>query len=189
MIIVYGWTSKSKIAISGMLIGVFITAIISKLFSDFASLTGATVEEVMFLKDYLGEGIDFRGLLLASFILGSLGILDDIAITQVSTTEELSLTNRGLKRSDLYKKAMRIGIDHIASMINTLFLAYAGASFILLLLFGLKEAPFGSVGDVLNHEVVATEVVRTLVGSIGLILTVPITTYLAAHYYGKKSKG
>lgn len=188
MVIVYGWTTKSKIAISGMLIGVLITAIISKLFTDFAALTGTAFEEVMFLREFLGTDINFQGLLLASFILGSLGILDDIAITQTSTAQEISGTDKNLKPVELYKKSMRIGVDHIASMINTLFLAYAGASFVLLLLFGLNQAPFSSFSDVINNELVATEIVRTLVGSIGLILTVPITTYIAAQVYGKKEK-
>lgn len=188
MVIVYGWTKKSKIAISGMLIGVLITALISKIFTEFAGLTGTAVEEVMFLRDYLDTNINFSGLLLASFILGSLGILDDIAITQTSTAQEISETDKSLKPSQIYSKSMKIGVDHIASMINTLFLAYAGASFVLLLLFGLNQAPFDSFSDVINNELIATEIVRTLVGSIGLILTVPITTYIAAQVYGKKEK-
>ncbi len=186
MVIVYGWNKKSKIAISGMIVGVVITAMISKLFTDAAFLTGNTAEEIMYLKDYIQTEVDFRGLLLASFILGSLGVLDDIAITQVSTVKEISETDASLDVNSLYKRSMRVGTDHIASMINTLFLAYAGASFILLLLFGIKQAPFETVSDVINNELVATEIVRTLAGSIGLILTVPITTYIASLSYGSK---
>ncbi len=187
MVIVYGWTKKSKIAIVGMLVGVFITALIAGLFTRFASLTGSAAEGAIFLRDYLGTGIDFRGLLLASFILGSIGILNDIAVAQTSTAQEISEANKDLKPSELYKKSMEVGIDHIASMINTLFLAYAGVSFVLLLLFGLNQPPFTSFSDVINNEMIATEIVRTLVGSIGLVLTVPITTYLAAYFYGKKT--
>lgn len=186
IVIIHGWTKKSKVAISGMLIGIFFTAIISRVFTEVAYLTGSAVEEAMFLKDYLGTDINFSGLLLASFILGSLGILDDIAITQTSTAQEISKTDSTLRPIDIFKKSMRIGIDHIASMINTLFLAYAGASFTLLLLFGINQAPFDSFFDVVNNELVATEIIRTLVGSIGLILTVPITTYIAAQVYGRK---
>lgn len=186
MLIVYGWNKKSKIAISGMLIGVLLTAILSYIFSAYASLTGSSVEEVMFLKDFLGNKVDFRGLLLASFILGSLGVLDDIAVTQVSTTQEICEANKNLTQKELYKRVMRVGVDHISSMINTLFLAYAGASFILLLLFGLNQAPFETFNDVINNEVVATEIIRTLVGSIGLILTVPITTLIASYIYSKE---
>jgi uncharacterized membrane protein len=188
MLIVYGWTKKSKIAISGMLVGVVITALISKVFTDLAALTGSGADEVMFLRDYLGTGIDFRGLLLASFILGSLGILDDIAITQTSTAQEISEANKDLPPKEIYKKSMKVGVDHIASMINTLFLAYAGASFTLLLLFALNQPPFESLSDVINNQLVATEIIRTLVGSIGLILTVPITTYLASYFYGNHQK-
>lgn len=188
MVIVYGWTKKSKIAISGMLAGVVITALISKLFTDLAALTGSGADEVMFLRDYLGTGIDFKGLLLASFILGSLGILDDIAITQTSTAQEISEANKELPPKEIYKKSMKVGVDHIASMINTLFLAYAGASFTLLLLFALNQPPFESLSDVINNQLVATEIIRTLVGSIGLILTVPITTYLASYFYGNQQK-
>ncbi len=169
-----------------MLIGVFITAVTSYLFSNWASLTGSSVEEIIFLKDFLSSEIDFKGLLLASFILGSLGVLDDIAITQVSTVQEIVGTNNNLSSNQIFEKAMRVGVDHIASMINTLFLAYAGASFILLLMFGLNQEPFDSFNNVINNEAVATEIIRTLVGGIGLILTVPITTYLASIAYSKK---
>ena len=189
MLIVYGWNKKSRVAISGMLVGVIITAVISRIFTEFASLTGSTVEEVMFIKDLVGNNVDFEGLLLASFILGSLGVLDDIAITQAATTEEIVLANSKLSRGEIFKKVMRVGVDHIASMINTLFLAYAGASFVLLLLFGLNQPPFQGFVDVVNNEVVATEIIRTLVGSVGLILTVPITTYLAAYYYSDRTNG
>lgn len=188
IIIIHGWNKKSKIAIAGMLSGVFITATISHLFTEVAYLSGSAVEEAMFLKDYLGTEINFSGLLLASFILGSLGILDDIAITQTSTAKEISKTDTTLKPIEIFKKTMNIGVDHIASMINTLFLAYAGASFTLLLLFGLSQAPFDGFLDVINNELVATEIIRTLVGSIGLILTVPITTYIASQVYGKRDK-
>ncbi len=185
-LLVYGWNIKSRIAIVGTLSGVILTMVLSIIFTNFSRLTGLMPEETIYLTSFFQSQADFKGLLLASFVFGSLGVLDDIAITQVSSVEQLKITNHKLNKIDLYKKAMKIGIDHISSMINTLFLAYAGASFLLLLLFTLKQPPFETIQDVLNNEIVATEIVRTLVGSIGLILTVPTTTYIASYFYSKK---
>jgi uncharacterized membrane protein len=118
-----------------------------------------------------------QGLLLAGLIIGSLGVLDDVTVTQASAVWELHLANPAYGARDLYRSAVRIGRDHIASTVNTLVLAYAGASLPLLILFVLANA---SPAQIVNGEPVAQEVVRTLVGSIGLVASVPITTRLAA---------
>ena len=136
--------------------------------------------------DFTQGAINLQGLLLAGFIIGSLGVLDALTISQVSTVQELYRLSPELTMREAYTRAMRVGVDHISSMVNTLFLAYAGVSLPLLLLFTFKQPPFLTLGQVLNHEVIATEIVRTLVGSIGLAVAVPITTLLAAYFYTKK---
>jgi uncharacterized membrane protein len=121
--------------------------------------------------------IDLHGLLLGGIVIGSLGVLDDVTVTQASAVWELSLANTTYGFRQLYRAAIRIGRDHIASTVNTLVLAYAGASLPLLILFTLSNR---HLGDVLTGEVVAEEVVRTLIGSIGLVAAVPVTTALTA---------
>lgn len=180
---VYGFNKKATIAIAGMFVGTVIVGILSVAFTHFARLSGYAAEETMFLAGLLGSAINFEGLLLAGFIVGTLGVLDDLAVSQVSVVVELKRADQTLSRRELFRRAMRVGVDHIASMVNTLFLAYAGASLPLLLLFRFQEAPFWNTEQVLNHEIIATEIVRTLVGSIGLALTVPITTILAAYAF------
>ena len=125
----------------------------------------------------LAHKVDINGLILAGIVIGALGALDDVTVTQASTVAELRDANPAMRHAELYKSGIRIGRDHIASTTNTLALAYAGAALPLLLLFLLSAQ---SLGAVANSEVVATEIVRTLVGSIGLVAAVPITTWLAA---------
>ena len=123
------------------------------------------------------SGVDARGLLLAGMVIGALGVLDDVTVTQTSAVWELRRANPQLGAQALFRSAMRIGRDHVASAVNTLVLAYAGASLPLLLLFSLSGR---SLGEVATSQDVATEIVRTLVGSIGLVASVPVTTAVAA---------
>ena len=125
----------------------------------------------------VGAEIDLGGLLLAGIVIGALGAIDDVAVTQSSTVWELHDADPTLGAQELFGAGMRVGRDHVGSIVNTLALAYAGASLPLLILFQLSEQP---LGQLVGTEVVATEVVRTLVGSIGLVLSMPITTWLAA---------
>lgn len=185
--LVYGLNKKSSVAVMGTFAGIAIVGIFSVIFTNLTKLSGFAEEETVYLVGLMGGDINLQGLLLAGFIIGALGVLDDITVSQVSTVQEINAANPNLSRSEIYKKAMRVGVDHIASMVNTLFLAYAGAALPLLLLFSFKQEPFLTFGQVINHEIIATEIVRTLVGSIGLALAVPITTFLAAYFY-KKNK-
>jgi uncharacterized membrane protein len=114
--------------------------------------------------------------------LGTLGVLDDLIISQMVAVQEIKKANTQLSWLEVYKRAMKVGVSHLSSMTNTLFLAYAGASLPLLLLFSLKREPFLSFGQVVNHELIATEIIRTLIGSICLVLAMPIATFLAARY-------
>ena len=122
--------------------------------------------------------MDLKGLLLAgSILIGSLGVLDDVTVTQAVTVDELAQANPSISARQLYAAASRVGRAHIASVINTIVLAYAGASLPLMVLIVALDDP---IGQVLSDQLVATELVRSAVGTIGLIAAVPITTAAAA---------
>jgi len=133
----------------------------------------------MFLAQLMDNSINMRGLLLGGMIIGALGVLDDLVTTQASAVFELHHANPGFHFRGLYNSAMRIGQDHVAATVNTLVLAYAGASLPMLLLFSLAR---GDYGYLVNYAFVAEEIVRTLVGSLGLIAAVPITTVVAIFF-------
>jgi len=179
----HGVNKKTGIAIIGTLISLIITGILANAFVEASKLTGFASEEAGFLQAYKPGFINIKGLLLAGIIIGVLGVLDDITISQSAIVQQLKAANPKLKADELYKKAMVVGKDHIASMVNTLVLVYTGAALPLLLLFIDNPHPFS---EVVNYEIIADEVVRTLVGSIGLILAVPITTFIAVIMAGEK---
>jgi uncharacterized membrane protein len=180
--LIYGWSLKTHSAVLGILISLIITGVLATIFVDATRLTGFGSEEVGFLQT-AGVPIDPRGLLLAGILIGALGVLDDVTISQASSVFELSSANPAFGVRELYRRAMNIGQDHIASTVNTLVLAYVGASLPLLLLFAIYAQPFGQI---INREFVTEEVVRTLVGSLGLVTAVPITTLLAGVLTGRK---
>ena len=125
--------------------------------------------------------------MLGGIIIGSLGVLDDVTIGQAATVYELKDANPSLDAKELYRRAMSIGREHIASLINTLFLAYAGISLpIILYLVAFQNGV--PLWFALNGEPIAEEIVRTMVGSIGIILAVPITTLIASYFYGRRRK-
>ncbi|MDH3249777.1 MAG: YibE/F family protein [Acidimicrobiia bacterium] len=171
----HGFADLTHVALLGATGALTITVILSSVMTNLASFSGLAGEESLYLT--LFGGIDVAGLLLAGIVLGALGALDDVTVTQASTVWELRRANPALGVGELTAAGLRVGRDHIASTVNTLLLAYAGASIPLLLLFGLSQQ---SLGTIANSEVVAVEIVRTLVGSIGLVAAVPITTWLAA---------
>lgn len=187
--LIYGLNKKSNFAVIGTCIGLFVVGLLSVLFTNILHLTGTAEEEAIFIVDIMQSTINLKGLMLAGFIIGSLGVLDDITVSQASAAIEIHKANPKLSGKEIYKRTMRVGIDHISSMVNTLFLAYAGAFLPLLILFSIKQPPFATFSQVLNSEIIATEIARTLVGSIGLALAVPITTlitaYLIKKYYDK----
>lgn len=185
--ITWGFKKKAHIAIFSILISLGITGLISILFTKLTKLSGLADDEILFLVGNSGITINFEGLLLAGIIIGTLGVLDDVVISQISTIEQLKNANSDFKQVELYKRGMNVGVDHISSMTNTLFLAYAGASIPLLLLFTFQQEPFVGFSQIINNELIATEIVRTLVGSIGIILAVPIATFIASVYYSKNN--
>jgi uncharacterized membrane protein len=172
----HGLTARTSVAVLGTLISLLLTGLLGSLFIGWASLTGNTDDNTGLIHG-LYPNIDMSGLLLAGIIIGSLGVLDDVTVTQTSAVWELRQADPGMGPRALYRAGIRIGRDHIASVVNTLVLAYAGAALPLLLLFSIAQS---SVGTVANSELVAEEIVRTLVGSIGLVAAVPVTTALAS---------
>ena len=179
----HGLNKKTTVAIVGTIIALIITGILASIFVNFAKLTGFASEEASFLEVAKPGAINMKGLLLAGIIIGVLGVLDDITISQSAIVFQLKEINNKLKFSELYSRAMNIGQDHISSMVNTLILVYTGAALPLLILFINNPRPFS---EVINYEMIADEIVRTLVGSIGLILSVPITTFIASMIASKK---
>jgi uncharacterized membrane protein len=154
-----------------------LTAVLAVAFVELAEFSGFATEEATFLRAAAGR-IDLNGLMLAGVVIGALGALDDLTVTQASAIWELRAANPEMPVRRLFPAGLRIGREHVAATVNTLFLAYAGASMAPLVLFVLAEQ---SLGAVANSEVVAVEIVRTLVGSVGLVASVPFTTWVAVH--------
>jgi uncharacterized membrane protein len=179
----HGLSARTSTAVLGTLLSLALIGVLGATFAAAAKLTGLD-DQTNNLIATLGTGVDARGLLLAGVIIGALGVLDDVTVTQTSVVWELRSANPDLSPAALFTAAMRIGRDHVASAVNTLVLAYAGASLPLLLLFTLSGR---ALGEVVTAQDVATEVVRTLVGSIGLVASVPITTALAALVASRES--
>jgi len=172
----HGFSAATNVALLSTLAALGLTGLLAWAFIEFTSLSGLSDENALFL-DTLGVHLDPRGLLLAGIVIGSLGVLDDVTVTQVSAVSELYRARPDATFGELYRSALVIGRDHISSTVNTLFLAYAGAALPLLLLFTeVRQA----IATTATRELVAVEIVRTLVGSIGLVASVPIATSLAA---------
>lgn len=171
----HGLTARTSVAVLGTLASLLLIGLLGSVFTGWAQLTGNTDDQTGLVHS-LYPGIEIRGLLLAGIIIGSLGVLDDVTVTQTAAVWELRDADPTASRRQIYGAAMRIGRDHIASVVNTLVLAYAGAALPLLLLFSIARS---GVGTVAGSEMVAEEIIRTLVGSIGLVVSVPLTTLLA----------
>ena len=171
----HGFTRMTTVALLGTLAALTATAVLSWFAVAASRFSGLTADEAFIIT--IAGNFDLSGLILAGIVLGALGAIDDITVTQASTVWELHALRPDLGKRGLMRSGLRVGRDHVASTVNTLLLAYAGAAMPLLLFFVLANQ---SIGTVLNSEVVAVEVVRTLVGSIGLVSAVPITTWLAA---------
>jgi uncharacterized membrane protein len=172
----HGGGPKSLAAVLGTAGSLLLTALLASIFTEAANLTGFSSEEATFLQ-VSGADLSLDGLLLAGMVIGALGVLDDVTVSQASTVLALRAAAPELGFRGLFGRAMRVGRDHVSATVNTLVLAYAGASLPVLLVF--SSADLG-LGDALGLEIVAKEVVATLVGSIGLIAAVPVTTALAA---------
>ncbi|MFH1890047.1 MAG: YibE/F family protein [Candidatus Kuenenbacteria bacterium] len=189
LLVVYlteGINKKSHLAVLSITLSLIIVGIFSVVFTNISKLTGFAQEEAMFLISFGKSMINFKGLLLAGIIIGTLGVLDDAVISQIASVKQIKNANSNLSKKEVYKNSMKIGASHMSSMINTLFLVYAGASLPLLLLFTINEPPFLTFNQIINNEIIAVEIVRTLAGSIGLILSIPIATFLASWFLKKE---
>ncbi|MFA7685882.1 MAG: YibE/F family protein [Candidatus Gracilibacteria bacterium] len=179
----HGFNRKTIIAMTGSVVVLVAVGAAASLLIDFGNITGLASEDASFLSMAAIGKIDFRGLVLAGVILSMLGVLDDVAISQVAIVQQLKQAKEKIKFGELYRRSMAVGEDHIASMVNTMVLVYAGASMPLLLLFIDHAEPFLKT---ITIEIIAEEIIRTLVGSIGLVLVVPVTTLFATLYYSKR---
>jgi uncharacterized membrane protein len=172
----HGLSARTTTAVIGTLVSLALIGVLGSLFSWASDLTGLD-EDTANLVTLLGHGIDTRGLLLAGALIGALGVLDDVTVTQTSAVWELRRANSALTWRQLNAAGLRIGRDHMSSVVNTLVMAYAGAALPVLLAFSVSGR---TLGEILTAQQVAQEIVRTLVGSIGLVAAIPITTALAA---------
>jgi len=172
----YGWNLKTHASAISIMASLLLTGALSLFFVYLTRLNGYGDENAMYLMQFSSVSIDPRGLLLGGMIIGSLGVLDDLVTSQSAAVVEIHDANPSLGFRLTLQKAMRVGQDHVAATVNTLVLAYTGAALPLLLIFTLGN---GSYGYFINSEFLAEEIVRTLVGSVGLIAAVPISTFCA----------
>ena len=183
LFISHGFNRGSLIAFSGTIIAVIFTGILASVLISLTKLTGLGTEETVYLNIFFNGDLDFVGLLLGAIIIGMLGALDDVAITQVAVIKEFYKFDKTLSLKKTYIKGMRVGREHVSALVNTLVLAYTAVSLPILLLYSQNNE---SLDLVLSREIFATEIVRIVAGSIGLVLAVPITTVLAVYFLKPK---
>lgn len=182
LFLTHGFGIYVRIAYFGTMAAVAVTCLVAWVSVTWLHLTGFSADASVYLNFATGGQLDLAGLLLGGIIIGLLGVLDDVSITQASVVQELRRANPTLGIRSLYERGVRVGRDHVGSLVNTLALAYVGTALPLVLLYAQSQAPFL---DILNQEVVAAELVRIIVGSIGLVLAVPFTTLVAAYYFSR----
>jgi len=181
----HGFKKRIHIALAGLLIAMVLSVLISLLFTKITLLFGLGSEDAYNLLLGPLDNVDFKGILLGGILISTMGILDDITTAQASVIEELHKANPRQNFKQLYTAANSVGQEHISALINTLFLAYAGASLPLFIIMATDNVP--SAWIIANDSYLVEEIVRTIVGSMSLILAVPITTSLAAYYYSKEN--
>lgn len=186
LFLTHGFRARTTIAFVGTCSAVVLTGVLAAIWVRFSHLTGLSSDASIYLNFSTKGALDFSGLLLGSIIIGVLGVLDDVSITQASVVQELKRANAALGLKELYTRALRVGRDHIGSLVNTLALAYIGVSLPLVLLLAKAGSDLTLS---LNQEMVAAELIRTLIGSIGLVLAVPLTTLAAAWWYDRNGVG
>ncbi|MDD2656468.1 MAG: YibE/F family protein [Patescibacteria group bacterium] len=181
----HGFNKRTNLSMLSTIITLGISILIAQFFVHMSSLFGMGSEEAFFLQTAQFGEINLQGLLLAGIIIGTLGVLDDITTAQTAVIGELRIANPNLNKNELYKRALVVGKEHISSLVNTLVLAYAGASLPLFLLFSASQS--SPLWFTINSQFISEEIVRTLIGSIALVLAVPISTYIAAHFLSKSN--
>jgi len=179
----HGFNRKTTVALVATFLSVCFTSVLALIFINASKLSGYANEQASFIQVARGGNFDIQGLLFAGIIISLLGILDDVTVSQSSIVNQLKIELPKAKVWDIYKKAMNIGRDHIGSVVNTLVLVYTGASLPLLIMFTDNSIGFN---EAINFEIIAEEIVKTLVASIGLVLSIPLTTILAAYFLTKE---
>jgi uncharacterized membrane protein len=178
LVLTQGLNRQVIAAVLGTVLGLLATGVLAVVVTQAAQFTiSQGSEQVTFLQQLTQGSIDLSGLLLAAVIFGGLGVLNDVAISQAATVDELRAVSPTMPRRELYSRTMNVGIAHIAATVNTLVFAYLGAALPLLVVLAIQVESFSLT---VNEEIIAVEVVRTLVGSIGILLAVPATTAIAA---------
>lgn len=181
----HGFNRRVAIAVASTLIVLLASIFVSEWFVSWTALYGTGSEEAQMLEFTLLQEVDKRGILLAGILIGVLGVLDDVTTAQAAIVAELHRANPQFSFGQLYKRALRVGKEHMIAMTNTLVLAYAGAFFPLFLILTLdNEQPLWVT---LNSEFMMEEIIRTLVGSMTLLFAVPVTTLMASYFYGVKN--
>ena len=182
--VTHGFNKTTTSAVVGMVLTVILTGALAYFAVDITGLSGFESEEAVYLNFNTGGTINFVGLLFGGIMIGLLGVLYDVAIGQAISVEELQRAGTHLTRKQIFKRVIRIGREHIGALVNTLAIAYVGVSLPLLLLF--YSGSSGSLSEIINREIFSTEIIRTMIGSIGLILAVPITTFISVFLLIKK---
>jgi len=183
IILAHGLHRRTIVASIGTFVTLIFSVLLAVMSTKFTRLFGMGSEDAQFLLSSPLGAIDLSGLLMAGIIIGTLGVLDDVTTSQAAAVEEIHQANKTLSVRELYKRGMTVGKEHIIALVNTLVLAYAGAALPILLLLSIYSQP---IWVTLSSEMIGEEIVRTLSGSISLILAVPITTGLAAFFAGVK---
>lgn len=186
MFITHGVNKGTVVALVGSVVALGVAAVVAHLAVLSASLTGFVSDEAVFLNFATDGTLNLPGLLLGGVLVGIIGVLNDVSVSQVHTVLALQEANPRMSKMHLWKKAMKVGQEHLGAVINTLPLAYAGASLPLLLLFSASPAPFSFI---VNREIFTAEIIRALAGSIGLMLSGVIATFIAVLMLSQKDRG
>jgi|LGOV01.1.fsa_nt_gb uncharacterized membrane protein len=186
LFVVSGINEKTMSAILGTLIGVLLSATIAYMVGTMASLTGLNSEESAMLLYLPGEvDLNLQGILFAGIVIGTLGAVMDVSMSISSSMHEIKSIKPDITIKELMESGMNVGRDIMGTMTNTLILAYTGASLPILMIFTAYNS---TMTDVLNLDVIATEIIRAITGSIGIVLTIPITAVIAGIFLGRRHK-
>lgn len=174
----HGVNRKTILAIISSMVGLVVIALLTLFFIDLARLTGFGSTEALSIFNQSND-LNIKGIFFASIIIGGVGVLDDITINQIAVLEQIYQADKKLSGFELFSRAMKVGRDHVASLVNTLFIAYASASLPVIMLLQSTNSPFSTI---VNSDQFAEEIVRSVIASMGLIIVVPISTFVAAYY-------
>lgn len=181
--VAHGLKPRTTIAFLSITLTTSLALLLSLGLTKAMHLFGLSNDAAFYLQQNPETALNLQGILVVGIVIGVLGVLDDITTAQAAIVDELHQANPSLSRSDLYKRASSVGKEHIISLVNTLVLAYAGVSLPLLLLFSHQDRPWWLI---INSELVMEELVRMIIGSMALLIAVPLTTYLAAWWFSRK---